>query len=194
MACAHIYLVWPESLLSARKNFGSLATNWLHSKDSDQTGQLPRLIWSLLGAYAILLVLSWAGSNLKYTCRNNLHLLKYRAHPGRARSLLSLVMLNKSKCHAHFCFSANQITWSRLLIQIHILSDKQCRFRSVGFFRSFRSQLIWIYTVCKGRVYPGSAEQGINIAHNDNKRTNHHREHACHKAKKSRATSSIFPN
>ena len=23
----------------------------------------------------------------------------------------------------------------------------------------FRSQLIWIYTVCKGRVYPGSAGQ-----------------------------------
>ena len=34
----------------------------------------------------------------------------------------------------------------------------QCRSRSVGFFRS---QLIWIYTVCKGRTYPGSAGQGI---------------------------------
>ena len=44
--------------------------------------------------------------------------------------------------------------------QIHILNDKQCKFRSVGFFRS---QLIWIYTVCKGRVYPGSAGQGLSI-------------------------------
>ena len=26
-----------------------------------------------------------------------------------------------------------------------------------------RSQLIWIYTVCKGRVYLGSAGQGLNI-------------------------------
>ena len=25
----------------------------------------------------------------------------------------------------------------------------------------FRSQLIWIYTVCKGRIYPGSAGQGL---------------------------------
>ena len=25
------------------------------------------------------------------------------------------------------------------------------------------SQLNWIYTVCKGRVYPGSAGQGLNI-------------------------------
>ena len=34
----------------------------------------------------------------------------------------------------------------------------QCRSRSVGFFRS---QLIWIYTVCKGRIYQGSAGQGL---------------------------------
>ena len=27
-----------------------------------------------------------------------------------------------------------------------------------------RSQLIWIYTVCKGRVYPGSARQGLIIS------------------------------
>ena len=74
--------------------------------------------------------------------------------------LLTLVMLNKLRCHAHFQFSANQITWSRLLIQIHILNGKQCRSRSVGFFRS---QLIWIYTVCKYRVYPGSAGQGLRF-------------------------------
>ena len=24
-----------------------------------------------------------------------------------------------------------------------------------------RSQLIWIYTICKGKVYPGSAGQGL---------------------------------
>ena len=37
-------------------------------------------------------------------------------------------------------------------------NGKQCRSRSVGFFRS---QLIWIYTVCKRRTYPGSAGQGL---------------------------------
>ena len=40
-----------------------------------------------------------------------------------------------------------------------MFNDKQCRSRSVGFFRS---QLISIYTVCKGRVYLGSAAQGLN--------------------------------
>ena len=41
-------------------------------------------------------------------------------------------MLNELRCHAHFQFSANQITWSRSLIWIHILNDKLCRSRSVG--------------------------------------------------------------
>ena len=36
--------VWSESSLSAWRNLGSLATHWAHSKDSDQTGRMPRLI------------------------------------------------------------------------------------------------------------------------------------------------------
>ena len=48
--------------------------------------------------------------------------------------LFTLVLLNKLRCHTHFWLSANQITWSRVLIQIHILEDKQLRSRSVGFF------------------------------------------------------------
>ena len=73
---------------------------------------------------------------------------------------LTLAMLNKLRCHTQFWFSANQITWSNLLIQIHIVNDKQGRSRSVGFFRS---QLIWIYTVCKERVYPGSSGLELKI-------------------------------
>ena len=69
-------------------------------------------------------------------------------------------MLNKLRFRANFQFSTNQITWSRLLKWILILNDKQCRSRSVGFFRS---KLIWIYTVCKDRVYPASAGQGLKI-------------------------------
>ena len=65
---------------------------------------------------------------------------------------LTLVLLNKLP-HPFLIFSQ-----SDYLIQIHILNGKQCRSRSVGFFRS---QLIWIYTVCKGRLYPGSAGLGL---------------------------------
>ena len=55
--------VWPESSLSAWRKHGPLATNRAHSKDSDQTGRMPRLIWVFAErAQVILLVLSCAGS------------------------------------------------------------------------------------------------------------------------------------
>ena len=54
--------VWPESSLSAWRNLGSLATQWVYSEDSGQTGWMPRLIWVFTGRTTILLVLSWGGS------------------------------------------------------------------------------------------------------------------------------------
>ena len=54
--------VWSESLLSAWRKLGSLATNWSHSEDSDQTGQMPRLIRVFAGHTLIVFVLSWDGS------------------------------------------------------------------------------------------------------------------------------------
>ena len=41
--------VWSESSLSAWRKLGSLATQWVHSEDSDQTGRIPRLIWVFAG-------------------------------------------------------------------------------------------------------------------------------------------------
>ena len=38
-----------QSSLSAWRKLRSLATHWAHSKDSDQTGQMPRLIWVFAG-------------------------------------------------------------------------------------------------------------------------------------------------
>ena len=40
---------WSQSLLSAWRKLASLATHWVHSEDSDQTGQTPRLIWVFAG-------------------------------------------------------------------------------------------------------------------------------------------------
>ena len=53
-----------QSLLSAWKKLGSLASHWAHSEVSDQTGHMPRLIWVFVGAKVISLVLSWGGSNI----------------------------------------------------------------------------------------------------------------------------------
>ena len=51
-----------ESSLSAWRNLGSLATHWAHSKDTNQTGRMPRLIWVFAGRIVTLLVLSCRGS------------------------------------------------------------------------------------------------------------------------------------
>ena len=56
--------VWSESSLSSLRNRRSLATHWAHSEDSDQTRQLPRLIWVFAGRRVLLLVLSWGGSSM----------------------------------------------------------------------------------------------------------------------------------
>ena len=56
--------VWSESSLSACRNLRSLAFHWAHSKDSDQTGRMPRLIWVIAGRTLILLVLSCRDSCL----------------------------------------------------------------------------------------------------------------------------------
>ena len=54
--------VWSESSLSTWRKLGSLATHWVPSEDSDQTGRMPRLIWVFAGRTLILLVLSCRGS------------------------------------------------------------------------------------------------------------------------------------
>ena len=41
--------VWSESSLSAWRKLGSLTTHWAHYKDSDQTGQMPKLICVFAG-------------------------------------------------------------------------------------------------------------------------------------------------
>ena len=54
---------WAESSLSVWRKLGSLDSQWAHSKDSDQTGRMPSLIWVFAERTSILLVLSCAGSD-----------------------------------------------------------------------------------------------------------------------------------
>ena len=93
------------------------------------------------------------------------------ASSDRVSIILTLFMLNKLRYRAHFSYSAKQITWSRLLMQMYKVNDKQCRSRSVG----FRSQLIWIYTICKDRTYTVSAGQGFISSEYHCTRTHHFR-------------------
>ena len=53
-------------------------------------------------------------------------------------------MLNKLRCHAQFKFSANQIAWSRLLIQIHSLNVLKFRtLYSIHFLPKFYFLCSW---------------------------------------------------
>ena len=54
---------WSESLLSAWRNFKSLATHWAQSGDSDQTGRMPRLIWVFAGRTGHFVGFVMSGSN-----------------------------------------------------------------------------------------------------------------------------------
>ena len=56
--------VWSESSLCAQWVAKDPSFLYADSKDSDQTGRMPRLIWVFAGRTAILLVLSWGGSNV----------------------------------------------------------------------------------------------------------------------------------
>ena len=51
-----------ESLLSAWRKAGSLATHWVYSETLVRLGGCPGRLESSLGAHSILLVLSWRGS------------------------------------------------------------------------------------------------------------------------------------
>ena len=48
--------VGSESSLSAWRKLGSLATQWAHSEDADQTGRMPRLIWVFPWAHSLFVV------------------------------------------------------------------------------------------------------------------------------------------
>ena len=65
-------------LLSAWRKLGSLVTHWADSEDSDQTGQMLRLIWVFAGHTAILLVLSCHGSFVLSTIPHHFCFLPYK--------------------------------------------------------------------------------------------------------------------
>ena len=58
----------------------SWATYWAHSEDSDQTGQMPRLIRVFKGCTVILLVLSWGGSTVKQDFRKDIERSYYQLY------------------------------------------------------------------------------------------------------------------
>ena len=104
--------VWSESSLSAWRKFGSLATHWTHSEDSDQTGRMPRVIWVFAGRTVISLVLSWGGSFVEAETQ---HMQQSCLHANKMHLFKKIVWINKMK-NMHRIMIENWlvITWASL--------------------------------------------------------------------------------
>ena len=61
--------VWSMASLPTWRNFESSATHWAHCEDTDQTGQVPRLIWVFVECTVILLVLLWCSLCVWTECK-----------------------------------------------------------------------------------------------------------------------------
>ena len=101
--------VWSESSLFARRKFGSLATHWAHSEDSDQTGRMSRLIWVFARRTVTLLVFSWGGSFFPFSLCHGANLSETNKSDSKVSDTLSAWMAhertnwnNLSKKHASF--------------------------------------------------------------------------------------------
>ena len=98
-----------QSSLSARRNIWSLTTYWGHSKDSDQTGRMPKLIWVLTGRMVILLVWSRGGSCTK---NSDLHALILKLVMGHSGGKLLL----KTCAIQNLDFVYQWLSWNSLKI------------------------------------------------------------------------------
>ena len=116
--CLGIRPVWSESLPSAWRNLGSLATHWAHSKDPDQTGGCPGWSESSLGVHGILLVCHEAAQIRNQTPEK-----------------ITVIILKSEQCGFSTlqCAQKKQTKWKTVLTLIILL---------------FRSSLIWVFSVC----------------------------------------------
>ena len=105
---------------------------------------------------AVAMSLRWANCGPWASCLMRTHdMFKWRTRENYPRMIIrySFNPLNNNLIsHTHFWLSANQITSYNDFIQIHKLNDRQ-----------WKSHLIWIYTVCKGRVVVNSRIK-VNIS------------------------------
>ena len=69
---------WSESSLSTWRNLESVATQWAHSEDFYQTGQMPRLIWVFTErtCHFVGFVMRWLISYFRETCKGYLLLFR----------------------------------------------------------------------------------------------------------------------
>ena len=102
--------VWSESSLSAWRKLVSLDSHWVHSEDSDQTGQMPRLIWVFAGHTLTLLVLSWGSSITIFVEANFMNIsIKFQLLPALLWLLWRWLLIFFCKLNVSVEMATNQI-------------------------------------------------------------------------------------
>ena len=110
------------------------------------------ILWQLSWVYNV-----WKGLSLNTYgyYDNQIKAIKVTLGKQHIKRMLTLVMLSELRCHAHFWFRLLDLGFRYKFT--YLMSDSA----DPGQLTS-RSQLIWINTNCKGRVYSGSAGQGLS--------------------------------
>ena len=145
--------VWSESSLSAWRKLGSLATHWVRSEDSDQTGRMPRLIWVFAGGTLILLVLSCLGSYVflfffKTSFSGYFEEFVAAEKIRRVHVFGDTVNFLNIRTTKKICYNHSKILTMRLY---HRVMSKRCRRNSKQcrpWSDCSSSSLIWVCTVC----------------------------------------------
>ena len=101
--------VWSESLLSASRKLGSLATHWAHSKDSDQTGRMP-FCWFCHDATHFCLVCSRKAFKWKLHSWVHSHLVVFLSWGGSFVLLLLFNLSLQMPMHWWNCFPFEWLT------------------------------------------------------------------------------------
>ena len=120
--------VWSESSLSAWRKLGSLATHWVHSEDSDQTGRMPRLILVFAGHTLTLLVLSCRGSDvffMIYQLIQNWHFMCLEKKHTQKNPLQKIERLNKPFSWHHVYALCLNEDWNDYVNVITVLNTVQ---------------------------------------------------------------------
>ena len=118
--------LWLESLLSAWRKLGSLATHSAHIEDSDQTGQMPRLIWVFAWRTLILLVLSYRGSNKIDSLFISLNFLSNFTCTNWCSLAIDWYSLSINWCSLANDWYSLSINWLSLAIDWYSLSANWC--------------------------------------------------------------------
>ena len=138
--------VWSESSLSAWRNIGPLTTYWAHSEDSDQTGQMPRLIWVFAGSTGhfvgfVMRQLKWYSSHkLISKTRANLSISEVSSVKSHQWSLISEKNTyhkgKETKAKATLCIFShtraftvhtNKYNWKKLRYVCHVSKMHLCK-------------------------------------------------------------------